>query len=68
MPEDAALSMLNPDLVDVAFVDDPIQCSPDECARVRANYRFGKRVTWKEGNEYKYLLDIGECPRTETGR
>lgn len=54
------LSELNNELVDVGFVDEPIQCDPEVCADVRKNYKFAGRKTWDEGNQYKYLLDIGE--------
>ena len=51
-PRDTALSQLNADLVDVAFVDEPIQCDPKVCAEIEKDYKFGARKDWTEGNQY----------------
>lgn len=56
-----SLSELNADLVDVAFVDEPIQCDKGVCDDMKKMYHFGDRVNWQQGNDYKYLLDLGEC-------
>ncbi|KAK8865940.1 hypothetical protein IAR55_001089 [Kwoniella newhampshirensis] len=58
MAKDTPLAQLNADLMDVAFVDQAIQCDKKVCAIVEQNYKFGGRKNWKEGNNYKYLLDI----------
>jgi hypothetical protein len=63
-PHNHPLSELNADLMDVAFVDEPIQCSPAECAQIKKEYRYGGRVNWVQGNGYKYMLDIGMCSRS----
>lgn len=41
---------LNRDLMDVAFVDDPIQCEGDVCDTLRQQYHFGERKDWTEAN------------------
>lgn len=53
------LAQLNTDLMDIGFVDEPIQCDPAECKEVKAKYAFKSRKTWDEANMYKYQLDIG---------
>ncbi|WVW82295.1 hypothetical protein I302_104301 [Kwoniella bestiolae CBS 10118] len=57
-PQNLPLSQLNAELMDVAFVDEAIQCDPKICRRVQAGYKFGARKDWSQGNQYKYLLDI----------
>ncbi|OCF73807.1 hypothetical protein I204_05651 [Kwoniella mangroviensis CBS 8886] len=57
-PHNVPLSQLNAELMDVAFVDEAIQCDPKVCRRVQAGYKFGSRMDWSQGNQYKYLLDI----------
>jgi hypothetical protein len=59
-PHNQPLIQLNRDLMDVAFVDEPIQCEPEECVKVKGEYKFGTRLNWAQANQYKYLLDIGE--------
>lgn len=74
-PRDTALSELNADLVDVAFVDEAIQCDSELCEEIGKEYKFGVRKDWAAGNQsvtliiqfiglltarYKYLLDLGE--------
>lgn len=59
-PHNQPLAQLNAELMDVAFVDEPIQCAPTECAQVKGAYKFGTRLNWAQANQYKYLLDIGE--------
>ena len=59
---DIEVSRLNGELVDVAFVDEPIQCDKEVCEDMRKMYHFGGRKDWSEGNQYKYLLDIGMSP------
>ena len=55
-----SLGELNEELVDVAFVDEPIQCDQEVCDDMKKIYHFDERVDWAHGNQYKYLLDIGE--------
>lgn len=50
VPRDTALSQLNADLVDVGFVDEPIQCDPEVCAEVKQNYKFVERKDWSQCN------------------
>nr|XP_031859158.1 uncharacterized protein CI109_005353 [Kwoniella shandongensis]KAA5526230.1 hypothetical protein CI109_005353 [Kwoniella shandongensis] len=57
-PRDTPLSQLNADLMDVAFVDEAIQCDEKVCEVVQGRYTFGERKDWSQGNQYKYLLDI----------
>ncbi|BEJ14671.1 hypothetical protein CspHIS471_0404380 [Cutaneotrichosporon sp. HIS471] len=49
---------LNAKLMDVAFVDDPIQCEGEVCDTLREQYRFAERKDWTTANDYKYLLDV----------
>ncbi|KAL7419480.1 hypothetical protein Q5752_006318 [Cryptotrichosporon argae] len=57
-PEQNPWADLNAALVDVGFVDEPIQCDSEVCDVVRKAYAFKERKTWAEGNNYKYLLDL----------
>jgi len=61
-----SLGELNEDLVDVAFVDEPIQCDKEICDDMKKIYHFGERVNWAHGNQYKYLLDLGQCSNSGT--
>ncbi|WVQ82763.1 hypothetical protein IAT38_004895 [Cryptococcus sp. DSM 104549] len=56
--QDSPLADLNAKLMDVAFVDEAIQCDEAVCKEVQKGYKFGSRKNWAEGNGYKYLLDI----------
>jgi hypothetical protein len=53
------LDELNEDMMDIAFVEEPIQCEPETCAKLKNGYKFGERMTWDDSNAYKYVLDIG---------
>ncbi|WOO78997.1 Beta-1,2-xylosyltransferase 1 [Vanrija pseudolonga] len=58
-PVQKDLSKLNDQLMDVAFVDTPIQCEPKAlCDQISKEYKFGDRMTWVAANEFKYQLDI----------
>nr|XP_019015081.1 uncharacterized protein I206_01169 [Kwoniella pini CBS 10737]OCF53862.1 hypothetical protein I206_01169 [Kwoniella pini CBS 10737] len=57
-PRNTPLSQLNAELMDVAFVDQAIQCDQDVCYQIQEGYKFAGRKTWSQGNQYKYLLDI----------
>lgn len=61
-PRTMELAELNHELMDIGFVDEPIQCDPDECAEIKSKYAFKGRKSWKESNTYKYQLDIGRSP------
>lgn len=52
-PLDTPLSQLNSDLVDVAFVDEAIQCDPPVCKEIGRDYKFGGRRIWS-------LISFGE--------
>lgn len=58
-PHNVPLAELNSELMDVAFVNEPIQCDPTECARIKKEYKYGERKDWQSSNDYKYVLDIG---------
>ncbi|GFZ43509.1 hypothetical protein JCM24511_01229 [Saitozyma sp. JCM 24511] len=57
-PRQTLIDRLNTDLMDVAFVDEPIQCDPEICEIVKETYAYKGRKDWKAGNQYKYLLDL----------
>ncbi|WWC86254.1 uncharacterized protein L201_001127 [Kwoniella dendrophila CBS 6074] len=57
-PNNIPLNNLNDHLMDVAFVDQAIQCDSNVCKQVEQDYKFGSRKDWSQGNQYKYLLDI----------
>jgi hypothetical protein len=59
LTREVPMDELNEDMMDIAFVDEPIQCEPETCAKVKHGYKFGDRMTWDESNQYKYVLDIG---------
>lgn len=51
-PVQKDLSKLNSQLMDVAFVDNPIQCEPKAlCDQLSKEYKFGNRMTWVAANE-----------------
>lgn len=52
------MAELNGDLVDVAFVDEPIQCEQETCDELKETYQFADRIDFSQGNKHKYLLDI----------
>ena len=58
-PRDTALSQLNADLVDVGFVDEPIQCDPEVCLEVKKNYKFVERKNFSQCNQ-RVQLRFGE--------
>lgn len=41
---------LNGRLMNVAFVDDPIQCEEPTCTELK-EYRFASRLDWAQGNQ-----------------
>lgn len=49
-PRDRKWTELNDQLMDVAFVDDPIQCDPKVCAVLARDYVFAERKDWSQGN------------------
>ncbi|GMK58662.1 hypothetical protein CspeluHIS016_0601040 [Cutaneotrichosporon spelunceum] len=49
---------LNKKLLDVAFVDEPIQCERGGCETLLEQYHFADRKDWTAANDYKYLLDV----------
>nr|XP_018267302.1 uncharacterized protein I303_01287 [Kwoniella dejecticola CBS 10117]OBR89460.1 hypothetical protein I303_01287 [Kwoniella dejecticola CBS 10117] len=57
-PRNTPLSQLNAELMDVAFVDEAIQCDRHVCRQIQEGYKFAGRKDWSQGNQYKYLLDI----------
>lgn len=59
LAHETPMDELNEDMMDIAFVDEPIQCEPETCAKVKNGYKFADRMTWDETNQFKYLLDIG---------
>ncbi len=59
-PDHFRVSELNEVLMDVAFVDEPIQCDQKVCQEMQEVFTFGDRKDWAQGNQYKYLLDLGE--------
>lgn len=42
---------LNTRMMDVAFVDDPIQCEESTCERIRNEYKFAERKDWVASNK-----------------
>ncbi|WVR05878.1 hypothetical protein IAU60_002904 [Kwoniella sp. DSM 27419] len=57
-PVDKPLGRLNDEMMDVAFVDEAIQCDEHVCRTIEKDYKFGERKNWDQGNQYKYLIDI----------
>jgi hypothetical protein len=57
-PQAQEYAALNAKLMDVAFVDDPIQCEGAVCDTLRTDYHFAGRKDWTAANDYKYLLDV----------
>lgn len=50
-PRQTLIDRLNTDLMDVAFVDEPIQCDPEICEIVKETYAYKGRKDWKAGNQ-----------------
>ncbi|KLT43587.1 hypothetical protein CC85DRAFT_272298 [Cutaneotrichosporon oleaginosum] len=57
-PEMREYASLNKQLLDAAFVDEPIQCEGDVCNELREQYHFADRKDWTAANDYKFLLDV----------
>jgi hypothetical protein len=54
-----ASEVLNPQLLDVAFTGQPIQCETEEiCQILEDSFEFQKLVGQNEANQYKFLLDV----------
>jgi len=49
-PQRQSWADLNSRLMNVAFVDDPIQCDEELCETLMENYYFAERVDWAQGN------------------
>lgn len=50
-PIDRSYSGLNRELLDVAFVEKPIQCAEKDCEILQNEYRWEERMTWPEANK-----------------
>jgi hypothetical protein len=50
-PRKTLIDRLNADLMDVAFVDEPIQCDPEICEIVKETYAYKGRKDWNAGNQ-----------------
>ncbi|KAF9004568.1 glycosyl transferase family 90-domain-containing protein [Cyathus striatus] len=50
---------LNPALMDIAFVGDPVLCSPDSfCKEFQRTYAWRQRQNQAEAGKYKYVIDV----------
>ncbi|KAL0959264.1 hypothetical protein HGRIS_014535 [Hohenbuehelia grisea] len=47
-----------PEMMDVAFAAQPVQCAPKTCKELQRDYKFGKYMTQKDVAKYKYVLDV----------
>jgi hypothetical protein len=50
-PRKTLIDRLNTELMDVAFVDEPIQCDPEICEIVKETYAYKGRKDWNAGNQ-----------------
>lgn len=57
-PVDRSYSGLNKNLLDVAFVETPIQCAPKDCATLQEDYRWEERMNWADANEYVGAVSV----------
>jgi hypothetical protein len=49
-PRNRTWTDLNDQLMDVAFVDEPIQCDPGVCKTLKKHYIFAERKDWSQAN------------------
>lgn len=57
-PRTLRKSRVNPAMLDIAFADYPVMCSPDTCKLLEDIYPFRAFQSTKEAGRYKYVFDI----------
>ncbi|KIY53132.1 hypothetical protein FISHEDRAFT_33968 [Fistulina hepatica ATCC 64428] len=63
-PMRAKKSRYAPALLDVAFVDKPVECDDDTCKFLEEIFEFRKSPNAKTAGRYKYVLDVDDYGRS----
>ncbi|KIL62815.1 glycosyltransferase family 90 protein [Amanita muscaria Koide BX008] len=57
-PKHYRKARVNPAMMDTAFVDTPISCTPAVCEKLPKMYNWRGRQTHAEAGRYKYVIDV----------
>ncbi|KAG9051021.1 Glycosyltransferase Family 90 domain containing protein [Tulasnella sp. UAMH 9824] len=52
------LSLLNDEMMDVAFSGNAIQCEPAACEEIESTFTYKDATTFEEAHNWKYIIDV----------